>query len=180
MNSTSFRFLHLASTPSTNDEVIGRAKKGELAGLVVTANFQTHGRGREDRAWESKKGQNLLMSILLRPKVKANRVAGLTLVTAQAVREALKSFGITSSIKKPNDLLVEGKKICGILTESSSKGAGVEWCVVGIGLNANSSKEDIPPEATSMRLVSRKEYKIEEVRDKVLAAFKEKYLEWVK
>ena len=180
-------FLNFIFSPhevidSTNNEAIrmaeaGKVKDGEAT--VVTASFQTHGRGREDKIWESADGRDLLLSILLKPRVPLNKLSGITLLAAQALQEVLKKIGVKSTIKPPNDILVDGKKICGILTESSSQGGEIQWCVIGIGLNVNSVPGDIPPDATSLRLVLSKTFELNQLKLILLDCFNLKYKEWL-
>jgi BirA family biotin operon repressor/biotin-[acetyl-CoA-carboxylase] ligase len=164
----------LETAGSTNDEAIRLALLGAPEGTVVTADFQTAGRGRDGRGWVSPRGQNLLLSIVVRPRLKPSGAPVLTLLAAHAVQDTLASFGIPSAVKKPNDVLVEGKKIAGILTESRSKGDALEWCVVGVGLNVNAGKEDLPEEAVSLRMLGH-EKSVSEARDLFLKNFRERY-----
>lgn len=122
-------------------------------GLVVIARNQTAGRGRFGRAWQSRPGGSLLMSVVLRPPAGLRRPAILTAMSAVAVGDAiLKLTGVQARIKWPNDLLVRGKKVCGILIEQGLS------TVVGIGLNLNQTTDEFEaaglPDATSLRLVS--------------------------
>jgi BirA family biotin operon repressor/biotin-[acetyl-CoA-carboxylase] ligase len=171
----SFNFHHCGTLDSTNDEAIRLAGEGAKEGTVVTADFQTKGRGRDGRIWESVKDRDLLLSIILRPKVPVNRVSGLTLVAAEAVQNTLIFFKISSEIKKPNDVLVDGKKISGILTESQSRGDKIDWCVIGVGLNINSLQEELPEDATSMKLVLKNDTDKERVKSSFLQFLKESY-----
>ena len=174
-----FSFQHYDTLSSTNDEAIELAKNGEPEGIVITADFQLKGRGREGRAWQSARGQDLLLSILLRPPFKINHISGLTLLGAEAVQETLAIYGVKSQIKRPNDVLVDGKKICGILTESQSKGDQVDWCVLGLGLNVNSVVVEIPTEATSLHLLLNRHVDLGEVKETFLDRFRDKYVNYV-
>jgi BirA family biotin operon repressor/biotin-[acetyl-CoA-carboxylase] ligase len=176
MTDLSFAIHHHAVLKSTNDEAIRLALEGAPEGTVVTADLQTKGRGRDGRTWESGKGSDLLLSLLLRPPIKASQASGLTLVAAHAVQKTLEGLGISSKIKKPNDVLVNGKKIAGILTESQSKGAHLEWCVVGVGLDVNSVKGEIPEEAVSIRMILGKEADLGRIKAEFLENFKTQYL----
>jgi BirA family biotin operon repressor/biotin-[acetyl-CoA-carboxylase] ligase len=178
MTKLEFFFQHYDTLASTNDEAIALAESGEEEGTVVTADFQLNGRGREGRLWRSARGKDLLLSLILRPSFKANHVSGLTLLTAEAVQETLAIYGVPSQIKRPNDVLVGGKKISGILTESQSRGETIDWCVIGVGLNVNSQNGDIPPEATSLSFVLGKLLSLEEVKSAFLEHFREKYAEY--
>ncbi len=147
-----------ASCGSTNDLAAERAREGAAAGLVIVADAQTTGRGRLGRSWHSPAGENLYLSILLRPARPPSEIPPLTLLAGAAVARALETFGLGPRLKWPNDVeLVDetGKrrKVAGILTEMASAGASALHVVVGIGINANAV--DFPPElaerATSLR-----------------------------
>ncbi len=136
---------------STNDEAARWARDGAAHGSVVVANAQTRGRGRLGRTWQSPPGDNLYFSIVLRPSLPPKDAAPITLAAGVAVAEALASFGITPELKWPNDVLVGGKKISGILSEMSTRGMKLEHVIVGVGLNVKSHPNDLL--ATSMRAV---------------------------
>lgn len=144
------------STASTNKEAKALAISGMPEIACVTAEEQTAGRGRLGRLWASPKFKGIYASLLLRPAINAEDALGITVLAALAVCTALRSEGLNAKIKWPNDVLVEGKKICGILTEISANIDGVEYIVCGIGINANLANEDIPRElkdiATSVYL----------------------------
>ncbi len=129
-----FRF---ESLPSTNDEAARLATDGAQEGTCVVAGEQTSGRGRLQRRWVSPKNAGLYFSIILRPKFDQSAWPLLTLMAAVAVREALfEASGIKTDIKWPNDILVNEKKICGILAETVETAAG-RAVIVGIGINLN-------------------------------------------
>lgn len=131
------RILRFASLPSTNSEVARQAVAGADEGLAVVADEQTAGRGRLQRAWSSPKGAGLYFSILLRPKVAQEQWPLLTFVAALAVGDALfEAAEVNTDIKWPNDLLADGRKICGILAEAIDTPTG-RAVVLGIGVNLN-------------------------------------------
>jgi BirA family biotin operon repressor/biotin-[acetyl-CoA-carboxylase] ligase len=140
MNLTILRFDSLGST---NTEALAQARQGADEGLCIVAREQTAGRGRHAREWVSGKDAGLYFSIVLRPRVEPRFLPLLTLMSAVAVFEVLKEAGLAPDIKWPNDLLVNEKKICGILAEMTDtpKGRAV---VVGIGVNLRPS--NYPPE----------------------------------
>jgi BirA family transcriptional regulator, biotin operon repressor / biotin---[acetyl-CoA-carboxylase] ligase len=127
--------IHYVSLTSTMDEAARMAAEGAPEGLVVIADRQTAGRGRHNRRWVSQDGQDILISVLLypRPGITAQMTVLGALSAAQAVEEVA---GVRPSLKWPNDVLVAGKKICGVLTESLQTGTEVS-AVIGIGLNVN-------------------------------------------
>src|SRR3989338_7714076 len=121
-----FRILHYKSLDSTNDLALRLAKEGAEEGTVVTEEYQTKGRGRFKRRWTSPHGAGLLFSVILRPKFKMSRAPFLTHLGARAIQTTLQArFGFEVKLKQPNDVLVAGKKIAGILTESTGSGSNI-------------------------------------------------------
>lgn len=120
---------------STNDLAKALAKEGCPDWTVVAANHQTAGRGRMGRTWVSDRGNALQFSVVLRPKAEPSAVPSVTLTGAAAVALALEDLGFRPAIKWPNDVLLSGKKLCGILTEMVSGGKSAPFVVMGIGLN---------------------------------------------
>jgi len=141
---------------STNDLARDLAAAGAPEGVVVTAREQTAGRGRQGRTWESGPDEGLYLSVILRPRMRAIDAPILTLGAAVAVAETLKyDFSLTPDIKWPNDLMVGGKKICGILAESATEaGDHIQYFVLGIGVNIRQQEfpDAIAGAATSLRL----------------------------
>jgi BirA family biotin operon repressor/biotin-[acetyl-CoA-carboxylase] ligase len=144
---------HLAECGSTNDEAAGWARTGAPEGALVTAESQTKGRGRLGRVWHSPTKESLYFSLILRPRLAPHRLPPLTLIAGIAVAEAIEAEKAVVELKWPNDLLLGGQKVAGILTEMSCRGMAVEQVVLGIGVNLNMS--GFPPEleamATSLR-----------------------------
>ncbi len=140
----------LTETPSTNAVVAGRARAGEAAGLVVAAELQSAGRGRLDRTWTSPPRAGLTFSVLVRPDLPAAQWSWLPLWTGLAVATALSSRAeVAAELKWPNDVLVGGRKVCGILAEVPLPGAAV----LGIGLNVSTRADELPHAgATSLAL----------------------------
>jgi len=173
----------LGEVGSTQDELARLAAAGAPEGTVVTAAHQTGGRGRRGRTWWDASGDSLLLSILLRPAMPAAAAPVLSLVAAVAVAEAVAAAaGVAAGIRWPNDLLVGEGKLCGILAEAATDGAGgVEHVRLGIGLNVNQA--EFPPPiralATSLRLVSGRAHDRERVLAEVLAALDRRYREFV-
>jgi BirA family transcriptional regulator, biotin operon repressor / biotin---[acetyl-CoA-carboxylase] ligase len=124
-----------AEVGSTNDVALARGREGAPHGLVVVADAQTAGRGRQGRRWHSPKGDSLYLSALLRPSLAPSAVPPMTLAAAVAVCDAVNAFGAGASIKWPNDVLAGGRKLAGILTETSTRGDRLEAVVIGIGVN---------------------------------------------
>jgi len=145
----------LARVESTNDEAAAWARAGAPAGAVVVADEQTRGRGRLGRRWHSPPGASLYLSAVLRPPLPPHRVPPLTLAAGVAVAETLVQFDLAPALKWPNDVLVDGKKIAGILTEMSADLDRVHHVVLGIGVNLNvhAFPEELAAIATSVAIV---------------------------
>jgi BirA family biotin operon repressor/biotin-[acetyl-CoA-carboxylase] ligase len=145
--------LHtFARVDSTNDNAKTLAQKGAPHGTVVWAAEQTAGRGRFTRAWASPPG-NLYMSVVLRPEVAPPRTAELGFIAALAVAETVETFlppSTTAQLKWPNDVLVNGAKISGILLEGQFSGQGIAWIVAGIGVNIVSMPDSPAYPTTSL------------------------------
>jgi BirA family biotin operon repressor/biotin-[acetyl-CoA-carboxylase] ligase len=120
---------------STNDEAAAWARAGAPEGAVVIAGAQTRGRGRLGRAWHSPPGAALYFSTVLRPKLPLQKLPPLTLAVGVALAEAVTAFDVPARLKWPNDVLVGGRKLAGILTESATQGGRLEHVIVGIGVN---------------------------------------------
>jgi BirA family biotin operon repressor/biotin-[acetyl-CoA-carboxylase] ligase len=145
-------------TGSTNSDAAELGRGGAPEGAVVVADAQTAGRGRLGRSWVSEPGLNLYLSVLLRPEILPFEAPQLSLVAGVAVAAALESLGARPRIKWPNDVLLDGRKVCGILTEIEAEADRVSFVVVGLGVNLNSRLHDFPEElhdkATSLRIES--------------------------
>jgi len=134
------------SVASTNSWARRFAKLGACDGTVFLAESQTAGRGRLKRKWVSPAG-GLWFSVVLRPKLKPAEAFGLVFVASLAVAEVLEElYGLKTQVKWPNDVLVDSKKVCGILAETKSDGKSVEYVVVGVGINANFGVKQFLPE----------------------------------
>ncbi len=159
MNKFGRRIHRYESVSSTNDLARALADKGEPEGTVVLADEQKRGRGKWRRVWISPQGEGIWMSLILRPKLKPEDTAKITLMTAVAIVKALdKQLGIKARIKWPNDILVKGKKIAGILTEMKTEKAKVKFVIVGIGVNTNIDFSKFPEELRGGITSVKKEY----------------------
>ena len=150
------RLVCIDQTGSTNSDAAELARRNADDGTVVIANSQRAGRGRLGRSWVSAAGVNLYMSVLLRPTIVPAAAPQLSLVAGLAVAGALERERLSPRIKWPNDVLLGGRKVCGILTEIEAEADRVRFVVVGIGVNLNATLENFPPElhgkATSVHL----------------------------
>lgn len=149
--------VFLEETDSTNDDAFKLALNGVEEGWVVLARNQRRGKGSRGKIWNSPGGQNLYLSVVLRPEVSSEKASLLTIMAALAVAETVSDYipkGVT--IKWPNDVLVSGRKISGILLEMGTDRNGERFFIVGIGINVNSTKVEMPIEvaeiATSLYL----------------------------
>lgn len=139
---------YLPTCPSTNDLLKAMAEEGAAEGTVLLAGEQTRGKGRLGRSFTSAAGKGIYLSALLRPDLPPQALLPLTGFVAEAmVRAVFRVTGVRPAIKWVNDLLLNGRKLCGILTESAfGAGGRLQYVVVGVGLNVNYAREDFPPE----------------------------------
>ena len=169
--------VHYKEVDSTNAEARRLSVEGAESGLVVTAKKQTAGKGRRGRSWESPADENLYFSVLLKPTIAPEKAPMLTLVMAYSVAKALQKEDIQVLIKWPNDLVLSGKKVCGILTEMSLSGTQVEDVIVGVGLNVNTMKfpDELEDKATSLRKETLRELECGELLQLILKEFDKQY-----
>jgi BirA family transcriptional regulator, biotin operon repressor / biotin---[acetyl-CoA-carboxylase] ligase len=141
----------LDAVGSTQQVAHQLAREGAPSGSVVIANHQTGGRGRLGRKWYSPPGTGIWMSIVIRPDMTLHKAPQLTLLTSVAVLRALhKETGQNIHIKWPNDLLLNGRKLAGILTELNAEADRVQYAVIGIGINVNQKVADFPEELATI------------------------------
>ncbi|MGC3994126.1 MAG: biotin--[acetyl-CoA-carboxylase] ligase [Propionicimonas sp.] len=149
------RVATVASTGSTNADLAASARAGAASGTVLVSDHQSAGRGRFARVWEAPPGRSLAMSVLLRPpaSLPAERWLWLPLVAGLAVAEGIRdACGVAAELKWPNDVLVGGGKVCGILSERVD-GDGPAAAIIGMGLNTTLAEDELPvPTATSLAL----------------------------
>lgn len=181
-----WRIKHYDILGSTNEQAREIALAGGAEGVVVTAESQTSGRGRMDHSWHSAKGRGLWLSALLRPAVGMRRLPQLTLVAAVAVAEAIEAqTGLVAGIKWPNDILLGGRKVCGILCEIADSGQEGQTpaAIIGIGLNVNQHIEEFPPElrsiAVSLRVAANRILDRQRLMDELLTRLERNYLDWL-
>ncbi len=149
--------LYFPETDSTNTRAKRLGDEGAVHGTLVAADRQTGGKGRRGRRWESPAGSSIYMSILLRPDIPPDQAPMLTLVMAQSTAEAIRiRTGEEALIKWPNDIVINGKKVCGILTEMSTEIQWINHVVIGVGINVNTEyfPEELTETATSIYLES--------------------------
>jgi BirA family biotin operon repressor/biotin-[acetyl-CoA-carboxylase] ligase len=140
---------------STNDAARDLARQGADEGVGVVARLQTAGRGRNDRRWVSPEGEGLYLSLILRPRLAARLCSTIPLAAAIAVAETLREdFKLSPDIKWPNDVLISGRKVCGILVESAVEGDRLEYAILGVGVNVGQREfsDELKETATSVSI----------------------------
>lgn len=137
--------VFLESVGSTNNYAKKIAEEGAVSGTLVVTEEQTSGKGRRGRSWSAFKGSNVMMTLLLRPQIKPGHASRLTLLMAMAVARGIRKVtGLEVGIKWPNDVVVNKKKVCGILTEMNTEVDYINYVVIGTGINVN--QEEFPEE----------------------------------
>lgn len=184
MSNTDPKRIYKEKTESTNEDIRLLAMQGEEEGTVVIAQEQTAGKGRRGRTWQTQPGTSLLFSLLLRPQMTPDKAPQVTLLMAMAVAKSVSQMtGLEAMIKWPNDVVVRSKKICGILTEMQVKDGGIDFVVIGTGVNVNQMQipEELRQSATSLRMecarrkAAADEISREELFDKILGHFNAYY-----
>ncbi|MTI71783.1 MAG: biotin--[acetyl-CoA-carboxylase] ligase [Firmicutes bacterium] len=157
-NTIGRKIYHFDSLDSTNIKAKKLAIKGENEGTIIIGEEQTKGKGRLGRYWTSPKGKGVWLSIILRPNIEPTKASYITQIGAAAVSKAISDMGIKNYIKWPNDIVINNKKVCGILTEMSGEINKVNYIVIGMGINVNLNKKEVPKElknkATSLKIES--------------------------
>lgn len=171
--------LHFETIDSTNDY----AKKigNELRdGSVIISEEQTKGKGRLGRVWESKAGEGIWMSIILKPNIIPNKAPFITLIAGASIVKALNILGVDAKIKWPNDITINNKKLSGILTELSAEIERVNYIVVGIGMNVKDTdfEEELKDKATSLYKENYNVSRIDIVKE-ILCRFEKLYLDYI-
>ena len=172
------KIVYYEETDSTNIRARKLAEEGAPDGTLVVTDFQNAGRGRRGRMWVSPSGTGIFMSLILRPDILPSSASMLTLVAALAVADGIRECtGAESLIKWPNDIVMSGKKICGILTEMSADPDCINYVAVGIGINVNMEEfpEEIRGVAASIFTETGKKTKRSLLISAVMAAFERYY-----
>lgn len=163
---------------STNLWVKRLAAEGAPEGTVALAEAQKAGRGRRGRSWASPAGENLYLTLLLRPRLRPQDAPMVTLVMGLSVAQGIEAAaGLSPGIKWPNDVALGGRKLCGILTEMSLRGECVDYVAVGVGINVNQEKfpEELADKATSLRREAGCRLRRSKVAAAVLEAFERNF-----
>jgi BirA family biotin operon repressor/biotin-[acetyl-CoA-carboxylase] ligase len=167
---------HFKTIDSTNIFAKKLVKQGEKEGAVVVSDVQSSGRGRKDRIWSSSEG-GLWFSILLYPNISPQSGMLITMASSISVAQGIKEItGLNAEIKWPNDLLINGKKVCGILTELDAKKDTINYSVVGIGLNVNNPlEEELQEIATTLKNELNNQVSKPDLLKSILKKFDENY-----
>lgn len=176
------KIIYYEQLDSTNTKISELAVEGAMHGTVVVAEHQTAGKGRRGRTWESPADDNIYMSILLRPDFETAKAPMLTLIMAYSVAKVLHRKGfIDTQIKWPNDLILSGKKVCGILTEMHLQETAIDCVVIGVGVNVNTANfsAELVDKATSLYLECGKFVDKERFTQDIVDEFMEEYERFV-
>lgn len=171
------------SVDSTNNIAKKFADEGCVEGFTVITEKQTGGKGRLNRPWQSPSKVGIWMSVVLRPKVEPTKAPQIALLTAAAVASAIESYTkLPAQIKWPNDILISGKKVCGILTEMKAEMEFIHYCVIGIGINVNTNAPDFPEEllnkAASLKMFAGQEIGRAGLVRVILEELEKLYFDW--
>lgn len=157
---------------STNSKALQLAFKNTENGTVIITDNQTAGRGRQSNKWFSIPKKSLTFSVILYPNCPINQINKYSILTGLAVSDALNELNINYQLKWPNDILVKGKKVGGILCESKVQGESVKTLVIGVGINVNEEKTNFPDylsdTVTSLKIEGGKQYQLELVLADIL------------
>ena len=178
------RIVHKESVTSTQRIAHELALDGAKHGTIVIADEQTEGKGRVDRKWHSKKGQGIWLSMILRPNILPYLAPQLTLLTATVLANVIdRQTNVTPQIKWPNDILIDGRKMAGILTEMQAEQDQVLYVIIGIGMNINQTKDDLPEvlseRATSLQIETGKKWDMIPIIQEILQTVEEKYTKFL-
>lgn len=174
-------FIFLDTINSTNTFCKKIGDKGFIKDTIVISDTQSDGKGTKGRTWISPKGKGLWFSMLLKSSIELKDISFLTILTSTALYNTFLDFGINTEIKWPNDIYLNSKKLCGILTESKISNNKVDYIVIGVGINVNLELSDFNDElknkATSLLISTGKAFKKEEIIKKFLEIFYNQYNE---
>lgn len=176
--------IHRTTTESTQFVAHEAARDGAKHGTVIIADEQTKGKGRMNREWHSSKDQGIWLSIILRPELLPYLAAQLTLLTATVLADVVaKHASIKPQIKWPNDILIEQKKLSGILTEMQAEQDQIQYVVIGIGMNVNQELSELPDDiqnkATSLQIETGQRWDIKALIQEILQSFEVAYEEYI-
>ena len=177
-----FQFIHLNSIHSTNIYAFELLRqKNSVEGTVITTNYQEQGKGQMGQKWESEQGKNLQFSIVMSPKLEIDNQFQLSQLVAISLKEWLDTMAVDDvKIKWPNDILVKGKKIAGVLIENSIQGREISHSIIGIGLNVNQEVfANFTRPATSLRLELDRFWDLQLLLVDLLEVFRSNYVQYI-
>lgn len=172
-----WNLLYYPETDSTNVRAKALGNEGQHGTLLV-ANRQTAGRGRRGRTWESPEEKNIYMTLFLKPEIAIDKAPMLTIVMAHSVSKVLREvYKLDAQIKWPNDLVLNKKKICGILTEMSVSGGAIDYVVIGTGINVGNKTfpEELQQSATSLWLETGEKFPRAKMIAEIMNEFEKEY-----
>lgn len=174
------QLIHKEQVASTQRIAHQLAMEGAENGLVVIADEQTEGKGRMNRSWHSARNRGVWMSLILRPEILPSQAPQITLLPAAALAHLVEdTIGVTPKIKWPNDLLINGKKTAGILTEMQAEQDRIQYIVLGIGINVNQETDELPEDirsiATSLKMETGHEWDLHPLIQQFLTVFEQDY-----
>ncbi len=173
--------MHLEQTETTQRIAHEQAQQAAAEGTLIVCDFQTGGRGQLGRTWHETQGAGIAMSLILRPAAPLHQAGQLTLLAGIALAQTLRTLDIPATIKWPNDLLIEGKKVAGILTEMQTEADRINSVIIGIGINVLHEQfpEVLADRATSLKLATGKVIARAEIVAMFLNTFEPMYLKWL-
>lgn len=173
--------MHLEQTETTQRIAHEQAQQAAAEGTLIVCDFQTGGRGQLGRTWHETQGAGIAMSLILRPAAPLHQAGQLTLLAGIALAHTLRTLDIPATIKWPNDLLIEGKKVAGILTEMQTEADRINSVIIGIGINVLHEQfpEVLADRATSLKLATGKVIARAEIVAMFLNTFEPMYLKWL-
>jgi BirA family transcriptional regulator, biotin operon repressor / biotin---[acetyl-CoA-carboxylase] ligase len=176
--------IHFDSIDSTNSKAKQLADAANADGTIIISEEQISGRGRLGRSWVSPKYKGIWMSIILKPNLNPMEAVKLTQIAAASLTLASKELGIETLVKWPNDIVINHKKVCGILTEMSAELTRINYVIVGIGINVNIDEADFPEDikaiATSLKAETKASVNRKELVGRILNNFEKLYLKFIK
>jgi BirA family biotin operon repressor/biotin-[acetyl-CoA-carboxylase] ligase len=174
--------IHLfEEVESTNDIAKRFALEGGEEGTVIISDSQSRGKGRDGHSWLSPKGMGIYLSVILKPNIPPTDVSQLTIVAGVATAQAIQDVShISISIKLPNDLMIRGKKLGGILLETSSTGNTLNYVIIGIGINVNTDVSSFPQGVRSIATSIKEEKGVSLKRIRLIQRLLERLDEWYK
>ena len=175
--------VHFESIGSTNVKAKELASKGYPNGTVIISEEQVSGKGRLGRSWLSPRGKGIWMSIILKPEIPPMEAYKVTIIAAAAVHSALLDMDLSTLSKWPNDIVAEGKKVCGILTEMNAELNSIHSLIIGIGINVNTDLSDIPEDlrdkASSLKIIAKKTFNRKAILASILNHFEALYNDFI-